>query len=69
MNENWGQDRDDGMDSWQETPYVSRFTAETARELEAQELTAQVATKSFAVVFRLLYGTHQALYAQYTRHR
>ncbi len=51
MNDNWEQSREDGVESWQETPYVSRFTAEMTQGLEAQDLTSLVATKSFAVVF------------------
>lgn len=50
MNENMEQNND-GMESWQDTPYVSRFTAETVRELSTPDLVSRVAAKSFAIVF------------------
>ncbi len=49
MNDNWEQNQDN--EAWQDTPYVSRYTAETVMDLEAQDLTSRVATKSFLVVF------------------
>lgn len=58
MNENWNQE--DG--TWQDTPYVSRFTAETVQDLEAQDLTSLVATRSLAVVFIGLIITTIAAY-------
>lgn len=58
MNENWDQENG----AWQDTPYVSRFTAETVADLEAQDLTSLVATRSFAVVFVGLIITTIAAY-------
>lgn len=37
-------------ESWQETPYVSRFTEETIKELERPDLKARVSMKAFAIV-------------------
>lgn len=61
MNENFEQNND-GTESWQETPYVSRFTAETMKELATPDLISRVATKSFAMVFIGLIVTTIASY-------
>lgn len=50
MNENYEQNND-GIESWQETPYVSRFNAETVKALSTPDLVSRVATKSFTIVF------------------
>lgn len=49
MSENFEQ-KNDVTESWQETPYVSRFTPEVMKELARPDLKARVAIKSFAVV-------------------
>lgn len=74
MNENLEQ-KNDGTESWQETPYVSKFTAEMVEELERAEPKARVAMKAFAVVgFGLLLSAitshlavpyYNELYAKY----
>lgn len=46
MNENWNQNENDDMASWQGTTYVSHNTPDAK-----QALLSQVATKSFAIVF------------------
>lgn len=50
MNENMEQNMD-GMESWQETPYVSKYNAERMSATVASEVTSRVATKSFSIVF------------------
>lgn len=50
MNENWEKNSDE-MESWQEAPYVSKFTSEVMKEMAAPDLASRVATKSFAIVF------------------
>ncbi len=50
MNENMEQNND-GMESWQDTPYVSKYNAETAKALAAPDVISRVATKSFTMVF------------------
>ena len=62
MNDNWEQRRDDEALSWQETPYVSQVTESTLKEMAAQDVMSQVATKSFAVVFIGLLVTTIASY-------
>lgn len=49
MNNNLEQKRED-TESWQETPYVSKYTAEMAEELEKADIKSRVAMKAFAVV-------------------
>lgn len=50
MNENWEKNSDE-KESWQEAPYVSKFTSEVMKEMAAPDLASRVATKSFAIVF------------------
>ena len=51
MSDNWDQNREDGAYSWQDTPYVSKVTESTLKDMATQDVMSQVATKSFAVVF------------------
>lgn len=61
MNENMEQNND-GMESWQDTPYVSKYSAETAKALAAPDMISRVATKSFTMVFIGLIVTTIASY-------
>lgn len=62
MSDNWDQNREDGAVSWQDTPYVSQVTENALKEMVAQDLMSQVATKSFAIVFIGLLVTTIASY-------
>lgn len=50
MNENMEQNND-VTESWQDTPYVSQYNAETAKALTAPDVISRVATKAFTMVF------------------